>query len=161
MKNWLEQQTCDPIDSQSWRRRWEGECCDSDGLRRRRMFRGDTLVFLVQVLKPAPGSVGDCPALVPVDLTGYTVRFTAKYYLPDNDRQAVVQLTNAIGGGIVVTSALAGMATLTVPPSATRFFPDGIVRIVYDVQVVDAGGIVSTVEIGIIQVIPNVTRTPA
>lgn len=153
--SWLEDQNRREWD-QSWRERWD-DCVRKSRARWRRMFRGDTLIFGVQVLKPVPGVPGDNPPLVPMDITGYAMWMTAKYFLADPDQQSVVQLTNATTA-IYFPSPTAGMGVITMPPRATLFFPDQDVRIIYDVQIASPTGVVSTVEVGFIDVEPDVTR---
>lgn len=112
----------------------------------RQMYRGDTFVFDVQVVKNN----------VPQDITGWTMWFTAKYSYPDQDSQAAVQ--QSTGDGIAYTFPLAGKAEITVAPIKTRGFPDGPVTLVYDVQVKDLLGSIFTVDAGTLLVIPDVTR---
>jgi hypothetical protein len=140
------------------------------------MYRGDSLVFSGQVVRPAPGTTAHSedpkPILrpfpdaypprgpvVPVDITLYAIHLTAKYELPDYDQQAVFALSNAAGGGIVYTTPTAGLVAFTGPALATRSFPDGPVRLIYDVQVTDSLGVVSTVDFGYLLVRPNARRT--
>lgn len=89
------------------------------------------------------------------NLTGATLRMTAKYNYTDSDAQAVFALTS--GTGITVTNAAAGLATVTISPSKTLTLPFNQVNLVYDIQVTDAGGNVWTVVDGILYVLPNVS----
>lgn len=127
--------------------------CDLCLTRRRlEMFRGNTLVFDVQV-KKAPGDT-------PVNITGWTMWFTAKYYVTDPDNQAVSQRGNmAPLVGITFTQPLVGKAQVTMPPIATVYLPDSEIELVYDVQVKDpTTGVVSTIEVGELVVSPHATR---
>lgn len=125
----------------------------------REMFRGASFVFDVQVKRrPIAAPLESDP--VPVDITGWKMWFTAKYYLSDPDLRAVTQQTEA-GGGIVYTLPLIGMAEVTVPPLATRGFPDGPVALHYDVQVMDLIGNVFVVEAGTLTVYPHATSAIA
>lgn len=114
------------------------------------MFRGDTFVFDVQVFQ-ANGA--------PADISGWTAWFTAKFYVNDPDLRAVMRQDNGDLGGIVLTQPTIGKLEVTVAPIATRGFPDGAVELVYDVQVRDNSGRVSTVDSGTLTVNPDVTRT--
>lgn len=110
------------------------------------MYRGDNFVLEVQVAKNG----------IRQDITGWFMWFTAKYAYPDPDSCAVTQRTTT--DGIVFTDPANGKATITVPPLATRNFPDGRVTLVYDVQVKDLSGAIWTVESGTLTVAPDVTR---
>jgi hypothetical protein len=139
--------------------------CECQRMRVRHMVRGDTFVFDVQVLRVPPGSPPRTPP-VPVNITGWFMWWTLKYHFADTDQQAVGQSTSTptstpAGGGIVFTLATAGKAEITMGPLATRVFPDGPVRLVYDVQVKDPSGNPFTVERGILIVSPDVTRAIA
>jgi len=126
----------------------------------RPMFRGDNLIFDVQVQKsPYPGTPP-----VPIDITGYFMWFTAKRSTNDSDTQALTQITTTPtsvppGGSIVLTQPTVGKAEITTPQAMTSAFPDGVVKIVYDVKVRDTSSRVFTVEAGTIVVYPNVTRS--
>lgn len=114
------------------------------------MSRGDSFVLAIQVQKLG----------VPQDITLGKLWFTAKYTYVDPDIRAVSQLTSP-ASGVVFTFPTAGKAVATMPPTATMNFPDGPVKLVYDVQYKDSFGIVSTVDTGTITVYPDVTRTTA
>lgn len=121
------------------------------------MRRGDTFVFDVQVFAPPPQFSPPGAQGGPLNITGYSMWFTAKYHTADPDQQAVTQQT-VTGGGIVFTNALQGMAEITVPALATFGFPDGVTKLVYDVQIKDLQGRISTVEVGTLSVYPDVTN---
>lgn len=131
------------------------------------MFRGDTLFFEELVYRDLTTGrllgvpVGQQPpsGAVPQDITGYTIWFTAKNQYPDTDNRAVAQLDNAAVGGVVIESANPGKFSVAMPPTATRDFPDSDVALVYDLQLEDTTGRVSTIEVGTITVSPDVTRT--
>ncbi len=119
----------------------------------REMFRGDTLDFdLDPVLDPVTRA--------PKDLTGSSIWFTAKNNYVDPDNQAVIALTLVPtgNGATSILDALRGLAHVTVNPLATRAQPDGIVRLVYDVQLKDAAGKLSTLESGTLKIFPDVSR---
>ncbi len=130
----------------------------------REMSRGDTLVFALQVFRDLTTNKltswpinGAPPGNVAHPITGYTMWFTAKWYYTDPDNRAVSQLTNATAA-ITFTEATTGKALVTMPALATRAFPDGPVTLVYDVQVMDTDGNISTTEAGTILVTPDCTR---
>jgi hypothetical protein len=126
----------------------------------RQMSRGDTLLFTLQVLQPPPlpPSTPSDGIQLPTNITGYTMWFTVKYYVTQPDSQAVWQSGNVLPlTGIIFTQPLSGIAQVTMPPIATRRFPDGPVALVYDVQIKDTAGNIFTVESGTITVNPDVT----
>jgi hypothetical protein len=117
------------------------------------MSRGDTLQLAIQVLQDNGA---------PQNLTGFTVWFTAKYTVYDADLRSVFALDNISpggNGGVVLTFPTIGEFTVTGPAVATQGFPDGVVTLVYDVQVEDASGNLTTVETGTLAVNPDVTRS--
>jgi len=128
----------------------------------REMFRGDTFVFDVQVLRVPPGSPRGTQPL-PVNITGWYMWWTLKSHYGDPDNQAIAQSTSTpsstpAGGGITFTLPLVGKAEITMASLATRQFPDGNTKLVYDVQVRDPSGNIFTVERGILVVSPDVTQ---
>ena len=163
-----------------WRDRDEGEddrgelaCCCRCGRCKRPVWkirRGDTLVFGVQVRRlPQPTFDSQlvycarCPSGVAVDLTGWFLWCTVKCTVSDPDQLSVAQVTSTptsvpAGGGVTWALRTAGQATVTVPAIATRAFPDGLVRLVYDVQGQDPTGNLFTFEEGDVLVRPDVTN---
>lgn len=117
---------------------------------KREMWRGDSLSFEVSVINPKTQG--------PLDLTGAKIWFTAKNNYIDADERAVIRLDSDALGGVVITDAARGLARVDIPPLATRAQPDGIVKLVYDCQVKDAAGFVSTIESGMLSIFPDVTR---
>lgn len=128
--------------------------CDPDKARgfrvRRALVRGDTGVFdfdLVDYLGVPQN----------LTLTGVKVWFTVKYYLGDQDSQAVAQLT--LGAGIATRDVLtSGRIRVTLPASVTQYVKDGTTRLYYDLQILDGTGRITTVEKGLFLVDPDVTR---
>jgi hypothetical protein len=140
----------------------------------RRMRRGDTLSFSFQVRRrptfDQDSQLEYCahcdPSAVQVNVAGWFFWATLKRTVSDPDQLAVAQVTSQpssapAGGGISVVSAAAGQGTVTVPAIATRAFPDGVVRLVYDVQGQDTSGQIWTVETGTVVVRPDVTSSIA
>lgn len=113
------------------------------------LIRGDSKVLTVSVTRS--GS--------PYDLSGHTLRFTAKYRYSDPDSEAVFQLSSSPGAGITVTNAAQGQARIEIAPVHTQNLPAVRTRLVYDLQLTDGGGGVYTVDIGEIIVLPDVTIT--
>ena len=113
------------------------------------MYRGDTLVLNIQV-KDQYGA--------PKNITGGRLFFTMKYTVVDMDNMAIAALTSTPANGIVIVSAPGGTATVTMPPITTRSFADGPTTCVYDVQLIEQTGQVTTVEAGTVTVLPDVSR---
>ena len=120
----------------------------------RKMVRGDTLQIAPQVVNEfTRGSV---------DVTGWTFWFTAKYALPNPDKQAAMaqdNISSGGNGGITLVQPTLGQALVQVQPSVTLQYPDGPVCLDYDIQAKDPSGVVTTVEFGKLTVWPDVTRS--
>lgn len=86
------------------------------------MRRGDTSGWSALAVQP-DGS--------PLDLTGYTLWFTAKRAIADTDAQAVFQLTN--GAGITITDAAAGAFAINPRRADTSSLTEDV-RLYVDVQ---------------------------
>lgn len=116
------------------------------------LVRGDTWRYPFQVV--------DRETNAAIDVTGWTFWFTAKYSVVEPDAQAGIAQDNIMGGkgGVVLLSPTQGQCLVTVQPIVTRAFPDGPVRMVYDIQSMDPGGVVITIERGEQVVLPDVTR---
>ena len=116
-----------------------------------RMIRLDTKVANFEVVN------SDGTAM---NLTGATVRFTAKWEHTDADADAVIKLDNAGFGGVTVNSpATEGTGVITIPKTATTSLPLHRVDLVYDLKVKTASGTEHTVSRGLLIVYPNVTST--
>lgn len=116
----------------------------------REMYRGDTFRLL--------GEVVDRATSQPVDITGWTIRYTAKYALQNADARAAMAQDNQGVGGVALVAPTMGQLLVTVQPIVTRGYPDGPVRLEYDVQATDPMGVVTTIETGEVVVRPDVTR---
>ena len=116
------------------------------------VYRGDTIQIPFQVVQRR--------AETAIDVTGWTFWFTAKYALPQPDREAAIAQDNIVGGngGVALVAPAMGQGVVTVQPITTRAFPDGPVRMEYDLQCLDLAGVVTTIERGAIVVVPDVTR---
>jgi hypothetical protein len=129
-----------------------GKECDPDKTRGfttvREANRGDTLEIEYDI-------VDQNGARIDVTANGVLLWFTIKDYLTRADSQAAWQGT--LGSGIEQLSV--GTILVTVPPAATQNVSDGIVRLYYDLQIRDVLGRVATIEKGIIELSPDVTRS--
>lgn len=74
----------------------------------------------------------------------------------DTDNSDLLQKTRT-GGGIVVTDAAAGEATISITPADTEDLPSRALSLAYDVQVRDSTGVISTPIRGRLRVSPDVT----
>lgn len=109
------------------------------------MTRGDTKYLHVRIAN-ADG---------PLDLTGKTLRFTAKRSHSNTDAEAV---TSKVSGDGIELMEETGMAEIALDPADTRDLPARLVRLVYDVQL-KSGSEVFTVAAGTLTVNPDVTIT--
>jgi hypothetical protein len=126
--------------------------CAAPGFFDREMWRGDSHIFDVTVLKS--------DGCTPQDITGWTAWFTAKEHVALQDSAATIRLGNILPlTGIVLTFPTQGKMRITVPPSATINCPDTPLCLFYDVQVKDVAGNVFTIERGTLTVKPDVTRS--
>lgn len=134
----------------------------------RSMYRGDTLYFTDTLWQDIttgafytvpPGQQPSTSASVPVNLTGATIWFTAKYAVADPDERAVMRLNNQALMGVTVVNATGGQFAVTGPVLATNQFPDGETDLCFDIQYKDVTGRVFTVERGTLAILPDVTRS--
>lgn len=92
------------------------------------MFRGDDRVYTMTV------TVDD----VVFDLTGCSVKFTAKRHMADQDSDAIIALSTATGG-VVLTTPASGILTVTIPANATASLVEDT-ALYWDLQITDTGG---------------------
>lgn len=111
------------------------------------MTRGDSFPFNIAVTQAGAA----------FNLTGCSIRMTAKWNHADADSAAV--FTRTVGSGITVTNAGGGLATVIVAPANTLSLPANTVNLYYDIQVTDAGSNVYTVNSGKLTVSPDVSIT--
>lgn len=109
------------------------------------MTRGDT--FRIDVVVSDKNGV--------VNLTGMSLIATFKKKVTDADNVAVAQKKTSTGG-IVVTDAAAGEATITLLPGDTSTLTAVWTLLQWDIQLVD-GSSVYTVASGQMEVIPDVS----
>lgn len=90
-----------------------------------------------------------------VNLTGASLTFTARM---DYSAPVLVTKSSATASEITVTNAAGGLAEVYLIPADTSALPHATVYPVYDVQLTQAAGTVTTVVRGKITVNPDVTR---
>src|SRR5579863_274172 len=115
---------------------WGWDECDPSVVRRE-SFRGDTLVFQIQVYQPPPNNGA------PQNLTGWWVGFMAKKQDADQDSQAVAASSTLTAAPNVVTfpnGASSGLVQVSIGPLNTITLGDGRVRLRYAVKVIDPSG---------------------
>ena len=97
----------------------------------------------------------------PLDLTGATLRWTAKRNLEVDDDEADIRKSTEVGegGGITVTNPAAGQAEVSLVPADTASLPPQPLRLLYDLQLTEPDGTVTTVASGTAQVRPDITRS--
>jgi hypothetical protein len=114
-------------------------------------YRGDNESFTITV-RDAAGAL--------VNLTGATLRFTAKYRASDLDAAAIFSKTT--GAGITHAADQAGvgkgLATVALVPGDTTTLPAPLV-VVWDCQLRDAAANVQTVATGSLRIRADISRT--
>lgn len=140
--------TSDPPFPAVWPYFWStGEIYGRDHLSvNLKMVRSDTYAFEIAVILNGAA----------VDLTGGTLTMTAKWDVVDLDANAVFVRSTG-NGGIAVTNAVGGLATVTIASTNTTALPAHTVNLVYDIQLVNTLGSIYTVLNGILTVVPDVT----
>jgi hypothetical protein len=109
------------------------------------MVHGDTAEF-DSVIANAAG---------PINLTGATIRFTAKASYEDLDAAAIVNIVSPTD--ITIVNAAAGMVHIRIPPAATSAIPNVLRRLAFDLSVtkgadkwtVDSGQLIINPEVAI------------
>jgi hypothetical protein len=105
-----------------------------------RITRRTTKSFAISARRYDPVTGAD---IGPLNLTGATVRFTAKRRYQDDDASAVI--TKTVGAGITLDDAANGLATLKLVDADTAPADSGkITDLVYSLEVTQTG---ETVEI--------------
>lgn len=111
------------------------------------IWRGDTELFTATITESG----------APVDITGCSLKFTAKRSLADSDADAVFQRATG-GSGIAITNGPGGIAQIAIASSNTSSLT--VPTLCYcDLQLVDTFGNVSTTATGTILIKVDVTRT--
>jgi hypothetical protein len=91
-----------------------------------------------------------------VDITGITARFMVKRSIDDANADALASLT--VGNGITLTAPLTGDLRVTLPAATSALFP--VTTLAWDLEITDGTGHVSTVAMGPLLVVADVSRAP-
>lgn len=114
------------------------------------VYRGNTAQITVTVTLNS----------VAVNLAGSTLKFTVKYagtWRTDPNSAAFLQLTTT-GGGVVISSPTTlGTAVATITPTMTSGLSNDQ-TFEYDWQLTDSLGNITTLEIGTLAIVSNVTN---
>ena len=89
-----------------------------------------------------------------LNITGYTLWWTAKNRDGDAD-PGVIQKTTT-GGGVTITNAVGGLATVNLAAADTSGL--GGVLLLWDLQAKDAGGNITTLASGTVTITADITR---
>jgi len=123
--------------------------------------KGDTIPLEIAMNRSTPGELPhSAPITAPVDLSGSVkIWFTAKRSFADADDDAVIRLGTVNTGlaGVTVTDALDGRARVVIPSEATDALEAGTVFLVYDVQLLELDGTLTTVDSGRLAIVDQVT----
>jgi hypothetical protein len=111
--------------------------------------RGDTVEIFI--------SLTDVEGLEQIDVTGMMIWFTLKRSPDDTDLQALLQ-KNTSTGGVIITNTALGQAKVILSAEETSAIPAPSIYL-YDVQVKDASGKVTTVDEGYLDLRTDITRT--
>ena len=113
------------------------------------MRRGDTPVWEITVTEGGAS----------FNLTGYTIRMTAKRSIDDSDADAVFQLDTTTGT-IVITNAAGGLAEAQPERASTSSLTTDL-TVYWDVQIAKDGSpdVTYTVDNGTLQIVRDITRT--
>lgn len=112
------------------------------------IYRGDSSILDVAATDYA-GS--------PLDISGGTLLFTIKSNARQLDDDAIVRKSSEPGGGIDITDAAGGIATINLLPIDTSevYAPADYV---WDLQYVSSGAYIYTLTDGVVSIRPDVTR---
>lgn len=124
--------------------------------------RGDTRAILVDVYQALPDSLPGRGA--PLDLTGYSIWFTAKQQLTDADAAARIRKGNTGGltGVTIIPNPKTGVSQrirIDLANGDTQPLPDKLMSLIYDVQIKDSLSSIYTVASGVLNVEPDVTES--
>lgn len=113
------------------------------------VYRGDDRNLPVEVTEPGgPGAQ---------DLTGWSLWFTGKLNIADDDAAAIFQYT--IGSGITVDNAAGGLATIAIAGDDTNALTADSTTLFCDLQGKDGAGKIATLATGKLTVEAEITRT--
>ena len=113
------------------------------------IIHGDTTIFDVFITQDG----------VPLNVTGATFWFTAKYLYTDADNATGAFQLYSPSNGITITDATGGKIRITIPTTATSSLPYVATVMVYDLQMKDASTNIRTLTGGNLTVLPDATRT--
>ena len=110
------------------------------------MIRGDSASFTTTVYT-------NSTKITPQNLSSVTeATFTARKGV-----NGAIVFQKTLSGGVVITDAANGLVTTTLVSSDTSSLPANVQRLHYDLELRWAGGIVHTVDIGDLNVVPDVS----
>jgi hypothetical protein len=93
-------------------------------------------------------------------LTGSSMWFTVKYAYTDIDAAKI--LSKTVGNGITIVQAggsgINGIVNISINPADTANVPEQQITLVWDLQMKDTNGVVTTVDKGTLVVSPDVTQ---
>ena len=96
------------------------------------------------------------------NLTGWSGYCTLKYETEETDQASIYQATSGTVGGVSFPSPeTQGIVQVFIPGSATTLIADGVVKVIYDIKLIDPNGNGWTVESGIVPIVANVTKSTA
>lgn len=115
-----------------------------------KMIRGNDYSFNIQVILNGNA----------VNLSGGTLRMTAKWNLTDSDANEVFSVFSP-NNGITFISQTNGTATVTIASGLTNIaaIPFHRVDLPYDIEYTDQSGKIFTVMYGTLTILPNASRT--
>lgn len=114
--------------------------------KKRKFYRGDTYTLDLTVTLDG----------LALNLTGATIVLTAKRSIADEDAAAAFKVTGSI------LDAATGLAQVVIPATATNdraVYGDDGTTLVYDLEMTEQSGRRTTLEVGTIQVLADVSRT--
>jgi hypothetical protein len=115
------------------------------------MGKGDTKIFDVEVTKTDPDTGLD----VVVPLTDAKAWFTAKETSSDTDADAIIIYNNVDNPLNVIITEADGIVRIVIDPADTVDYPNR--WLVYDVQIKEVDGTITTVERGNIELLKQAT----
>jgi len=93
----------------------------------------------------------------PINLTGCTLKMTAKWRPEDADNQAVFQIYSP-SNGISITDATNGTAHVLIASTLTSALPLHTVYLPFDIQLFDSTSKIRTLTLGTLKVVPDITQ---
>jgi hypothetical protein len=100
-----------------------------------------------------------------LDLTPYTIRYTAKRDLDDEDSAAIISCSTASGEivleGIVLNSSkYIATYKINIPSTQTKNLESKVVKLKHDIQADLNGSSITPLAEGVCRIIPEATRNP-